>query len=135
MTANGDGEIRRGAMFAAETDIEVASINLETLEWLSANRRRRTVEDNRPSIARAIGVSVTAIERIRHKRRKVIPSWVMAGIRAKLIDVLQETLREIEHDQGVYLQTGGDPRCNDFAAIASAAAHARALLDAAIKAR
>ena len=131
MTASRNGEIRRGAMFAAETDVEMASANLETLEWLSARRRRRTVEDNRPAIARSLGVGVTAIERIRHKRRKVIPSWVMAAIRTKLIVTLQQEIAELEHEIDIAHHLG--VREDVYLQAAVALQNARAILEKAVR--
>ena len=127
MTVIRNGEIRRGAMAAAETDIEMASGSLEMLEWLMARRKRRTVEENRPAIARSLDVSVTAVERIRHKRRKVIPSWVMAGIRAKLIDALQQEIAELEHEINIAHHLG--VREDSYLQVAAALQTARALLE------
>ncbi len=119
-------------MAAAETDIEMASGILEKLEWLTAKRKGRTVEENRSAIARSLDVSVTAIERIRHKRRKVIPSWVMAGIRAKLIVTLQQEIAELEHEIHIARHVGADVREDAYLQAAAALASARAILEKAI---
>ncbi len=129
-----DGEFRRGAMVAASTDAERASTRLGLLEDLTARRKGETVEGNRPSIARQLNTSVSAVDFIRRKRRKIIPSWLQDRIRVKLIEVLQAELRELEHDRDLYRQVGGDPRADDFCAVVTAIRDARTLLEKAARA-
>lgn len=104
--ANRGGEFRQGAMIAATTDQAIASDYLTRAENLIAVQRKRTVEENRPAIARALEVSVTALERIRHKRRKMVPGWLKDKIVRLFIEAAQAELRALENEIFVARQIG-----------------------------
>lgn len=104
--AKRDGENRRGAMGAAVSDQIVARDYLSRAEALLAGRARRTVEANRPAVARTLTISVTAVERIRHMRRQIIPAWLKEKIISLFIDAAQAELRAIEHEIEVARQIG-----------------------------
>lgn len=128
MTANEDGEYRQGAMVAATSDVTVASRYLESLEDLNANQKGVTVEDNRPSIARALNISVSSVHNLRRHRRKSVPSWLRDKIVSLFIEVAQNEIRLLEHEIAVAKQVGMDPRDGALVAACARAAALHALL-------
>lgn len=104
--ANGGGDFRRGAMIAAATDQLIASDYLTKAESLRAAQSRRTVEENRPAIARALDISVTSIERIRHRKRKTVPAWLKERIVHLFIQAAQDELKALQHAVDIARQIG-----------------------------
>jgi hypothetical protein len=72
-SAERDGDVRRGAMAAAASDRLIASTYLTRAEDLLAGQTRRTIEENRPQVARKLDISISACDFIRRQRRKIVP--------------------------------------------------------------
>jgi hypothetical protein len=125
MTAKRGGDFRQGAMTSAASDQTIASDYLIRAEKILAVRQGCTVEENRPAIARALDVSVTSVERIRHKRRKVIAAWLKDKIVNLFIEAAQAELRSLTHDIEIARQIGLG---NGDGALIEARARAQALV-------
>lgn len=106
MFAKQGGEIRQGAMIAAATDREVASAYLRRTEDLLSRQAGQSIDGVRPAIARRLEVSVSALQFIRRKRRKIVPGWLKERIVALFIEAAQKELRAIEHEIEVARQIG-----------------------------
>lgn len=106
MTAKRDGQIGQGAMAAAASDRLIASRYLTRAEDLLAGQRKRTVEDNRPYVARALRISASTVHNIRRARRKIVPGWLKEKIVGLFIEAAQAELMAIEHEIEVARQIG-----------------------------
>jgi hypothetical protein len=126
MNAKRDGEFRQGAMAAAASDQLVASKYLARAEDLLAAQRSRTVEDNRPYIARALQISASTVHNIRRARRKAVPGWLKEKIISLFVEAAQAELRAIEHEIHVARQIGLG---NSDGALVAARTRAAALVD------
>lgn len=125
-SAKRDGEIRRGAMAAAASDRLIASTYLTRAEDLLARQTRRTVEENRPQVARRLDISISACDFIRRQRRKIVPAWLKEKIIGLFIQAAQAELLAIEHEIEVARQIGMG---NGDGALIAARARAAALVN------
>ncbi|CCE05804.1 hypothetical protein BRAS3843_1480035 [Bradyrhizobium sp. STM 3843] len=87
------------------------------------------------SFANKLAVSVKTLRLIRQKRRKTVPHFLMAGIRAVMIEVLQAEIRSLQHEIDISNQIGLDHREDAFAEAAAAIEAARKLLERATERR
>jgi hypothetical protein len=126
MTAKRDGDFRQGAMIAAVSDRQVASLYLAKTEDLIARQKKRTVEEVRPVVARSLKITASAADFIRRNRRKVVPSWLKENIVALFIDTAQAELRAIENEIQIARQVGLG---NSDGKLIAARARAAALVD------
>jgi hypothetical protein len=106
MTAKRDGDFRQGAMAAAASDRMLASDYLTRAEDLLATQTGRTVDANRPYVARALQITVSSCHNIRRQRRKIVPGWLKEKIIGLFVDAAQNELRAIEHEIEVARQIG-----------------------------
>jgi hypothetical protein len=106
-----DGEsIQMNAM----TDVEAVHRFARTLEDAEAKRLGVRVQEARSSLARRLRTSPGTLENIRRLRTKVVPSWLMARIRAEFVSVLQAEILRLEHEISISLQVGVDHRDDDL---------------------
>jgi hypothetical protein len=124
-SAERDGDVRRGAMVAAASDRLIASTYLTRAENLLARQNQRTVEENRPLIARKLDISISACDFIRRQRRKIVPAWLKDKIIRLFIQAAQAELAAIEHEIEVARQIGLG---NGDGALIAARARASALI-------
>ena len=113
-------------MSAAASDCMVASTYLTRAERLLAQQAGRSVEGNRPNVARRLSVTVSACADIRRRRRQSIPGWLKEKIISLFIEAAQAELRAIEHEILVARQIGLG---NSDGALIAARARAAALVD------
>lgn len=106
MNAKRDGDFPQVKMSAAASDCMVASTYLTRAESLLAQQTGRTVESNRPNVARRLSVTVSACADIRRRRRQSIPAWLKEKIIALFIDTAQAELRAIENEIAIARQIG-----------------------------
>jgi hypothetical protein len=106
MTAKRDGDFRQGAMAAAASDRMVASDYLTRAENLLAGQASRSVENNRPHVARVLRVSEATCSNIRRGRRQIIPAWLKENIISLFIHAAEAELRAIENEIDVARQIG-----------------------------
>jgi hypothetical protein len=111
------------------SDIEVASGMVARVEGILSEREGLTLEEIRPRVARALSVPVRTVLHIRNQRRKTVTSRMMDGLRGLLVDVLQAEIARLEHEVHIHKQIAGSHRDDDLAAVETAVAHARALLE------
>ena len=76
-------------------DIPHASRMLEIAETIRARQTGLSEGDVRSRFANKLAVSVKTLRLIRTKRRKTVPHFLMAGIRAVMIEVLHEIAPQI----------------------------------------
>jgi hypothetical protein len=116
-------------------DIPHASRMLELAETIRARQTGLSEGDVRSSFANKLAVSVKTLRLIRTQRRKTVPHFLMAGIRAVMIEVLQAEIRSLEHEINISKQIGLDHREDAFAEAAAAVEVARKLLERAVEGR
>jgi len=87
------------------------------------------------SFASKLAVSVKTLRLIRQQRRKTVPHFLMSGIRAVMIEVLQAEIRLLQHEVDIAKQVGLDHREDAFAEAAAAIETARQLLERATAGR
>jgi hypothetical protein len=116
-------------------DIPHASRMLELAETIRARQTGLSEGDVRSSFANKLAVSVKTLRLIRTQRRKTVPHFLMAGIRAVMIEVLQAEIRSLEHEINISKQIGLDHREDAFAVAAAAIDAARKLLERAVEGR
>jgi hypothetical protein len=126
------GQIR---VTAFVRDIPRASRMLELAETIRARQTGLSEGDVRSSFANKLAVSVKTLRLIRAKRRKTVPHFLMAGIRAVMIEVLQAEVRSLQHEIDIAEQIGLDHREDAFAEAAAALDVARKLLERAVEGR
>jgi hypothetical protein len=103
----------------------IASTYLTRAENLLARQTRRTIEENRPHVARKLDISVSAIDFIRRQRRKIVPAWLKEKIIRLFIQAAQNELMAIEHEIEIARQIGLG---NGDSALIAARARASALV-------
>lgn len=125
MTAKRDGDFRQGAMTAAALDQQVARKYLTLAEDFLAKQSRRSVEDNRPNVARKLDTSVSTVSNTRRGRNKIVPAWFKEKIIRLFIQAAQNEMMAIEHEIEVARQIGLG---NGDSALIAARARASALV-------
>ena len=116
-------------------DIPHASRMLEIAETIRARQTGLSEGDVRSRFANKLAVSVKTLRLIRTKRRKTVPHFLMAGIRAVMIEVLQAEIRSLQHEIDIAEQVGLDHREDAFAEAVAALDVARKLLERAVEGR
>lgn len=120
-----DGEsIQMNAM----ADVEAVHRFARTLEDAEAKRLGVRVQEARSSLARRLRTSPGTLENIRRLRTKVVPSWLMARIRAEFVSVLQTEIIRLEYEITIARQIGLDHRDDDLQAAEAQLATAREIL-------
>ena len=107
---------------------------LEIAETIRSRQTGRSEGDVRMSFANK-AVSVKTLRLIRAQKRKTVPHFLMAGIRAVMIEVLQAEIRSLQHEIEIAEQIGLDHREDAFAEAAAALNVARKLLERAVEGR
>ena len=132
--ANRGGQIGQDAMSAAATDRLIASSYLTRAEDLLAKQSKRSVEDNRPHIARTLRISSATVRNIRRARRQTVPGWLKEKIIGLFVDAAQAELRAIQNEIDIARQIGlGNHDSKLVAARARAAALVEILDDVALE--
>jgi hypothetical protein len=116
-------------------DIPYASRMLELAETIRSRQTGLSEGDVRMSFANKLAVSVKTLRLIRQQKRKTVPHFLMAGIRAVMIEVLQAEIRSLQHEIDIANQIGQDHREDAFAEAAAAIDVARKLLERAAEGR
>jgi hypothetical protein len=116
-------------------DIPHASRMLELAETIRSRQTGLSEGDVRMSFANKLAVSVKTLRLIRAQKRKTVPHFLMAGIRAVMIEVLQAEIRSLQHEIDISRQIGLDHREDAFAEAAAAIDVARKLLERATDGR
>lgn len=114
------------------SDVLKASKLVTLLEDTEARRKRITVREARTGIARALRVPTKTLLLIRRQRRKSVQSFLLAGIRDRLIAVLQAEIVESEHQIAICRQIGLDCREDLFEEAAASIVAAKEILARAI---
>jgi hypothetical protein len=128
MTKVGFSEAQSGqGMMGADSTI--AAGMLSRLEDSEARRLGVRVAEARTSIARRLRTGAGTLRNIRRQRRKIIPAWLMNAIRGELVRVLEQQMRQLEHEIHLYRQANGSHRTDDLAAIESQMASIRETLN------
>lgn len=123
--SNRDGEfIQMNAM----TDVEAVHRLARRLENTEAKSLGVKVAEARKIIARRLKTSPGTLENIRRMRTKVVPSWLMARIRAEFVSVLQNEILRLEHEINLARQIGLDHRDDDLQAAEAQVAAAKEIL-------
>lgn len=125
----GNGEIRRGAMIAAVSDHQVASLYLVKTEELVARQKNSSPKDVRAAIARSLKISASAMDFIRRQRRKVVPASLKESIVSLFIETAQAELRAIEHEIDIARQIGLGNGDGSLIEARTRAAHLLGLID------
>jgi hypothetical protein len=118
--------------FGPVSDVPIASRMLRLLEDTEARRKGVSVETARTGIARALRIPTATLRHLRSQRRKTVESFLLAGIRDRLIITLQSEIAELEHQIHIHRQVGVDCREDAFLEAATAVAVAKRILAAAI---
>jgi hypothetical protein len=100
----------------AMTDVEAVHRLARTLEDAEAKRLGVRLQEARSSLARRLRTSPGTLENIRRLRTKVVPSWLMARIRAEFVSVLQAEITRLEHEIHISQQIGLDHHDDDLQA-------------------
>lgn len=100
----------------AMADIEAVHRLARTLEDAEAKRLGVRIQEARSSLARRLRTSPGTLENIRRLRTKVVPSWLMARIRAEFVSVLQAEILRLEHEIHISQQIGLDHHDDDLQA-------------------
>lgn len=83
----------------------------------------------REHVARVVGVAPGTIENLDRGRLKRSPGgWLRDALKARVLRGLEGELLRLRHEQQIYLQTGGDPRGDEAAEMASDVAKVLAAL-------
>jgi hypothetical protein len=133
MSEFGEAHFGHGKKSGAVSDVPRASKMLKLLEDTEARRKRVTVNEARTGIARALRVPAKTLLHIRTQRRKSVQSFLLAGIRDRLIAVLQAEIVECEHQIAIYRQIGVDCREDLFQEAAASIAAAKDILERAVR--
>jgi len=123
--STGEGEF---VPMNAASDLETADRYVATLEKAEAQRHGIRVVEARPLVARGLQASAGTLEGIRKRRTKVIPSWLMARIRARFIAHLQSEITRLEHEISLAHQTGAHHTDHDLQAAQAQVVAAREIL-------
>ncbi len=122
-------KMEKSAMTAVSFD-GLARQWVADLERKEAGRLSLPVADARPSLARRLGVPVGTLEGLKRDRTKGVKAWVFERLRAAIITETQREIARCQHELEVALQAGLDPRCDEMAALESAIARAKKLMEA-----
>lgn len=128
MSSIGNGHFVRRTMNAI-ADIATAQKLARTVEDAEARRLGLPLGDARNRVAGRLGVAPGTLENIRRMRAKVIPSWLMARIRAEFITVLQREILHLENEIHIARQIGMDHREDDFSAAETQLHEAKKILN------
>lgn len=112
----------------AASDLETADRYVRALERAEADRLGVRTIEARPFIAHHLRTTEGALEGIRKKRTKVIPSWLMARIRARFVAHLQSEIARLEHEINLARQAGAHHADNDLQAAQAQVVAARKIL-------
>lgn len=115
----------------AMADIEAVHRLARTLEDAEAKRLGVRIQEARSSLARRLRTSPGTLENIRRLRTKVVPSWLMARIRAEFVSVLQAEILRLEHEILISQQIGLDHHDDDLQAAQAQIVAAKEILRAA----
>lgn len=120
-----DGEFRR---MNAMTDIESVHRFARHLEDAEARRLGVRIGQARISLAHRLRTSPGTLENIRRLRTKVVPSWLMARIKAEFVSILQSEIVRLEHEISIARQTGTHHSDNDLQAASAQVVAAKEIL-------
>lgn len=112
----------------AATDISLAKRWAEVLEGAEAKRLGVPLCEARKAVARDLQTAPGFLENLRRSRIKIVPSWLMARIRAAVVAQLQAEMMRLEYEIQLAKQTGLDPRDDDLAKAQIALETAKAIL-------
>lgn len=115
----------------AVSDIESVHRLARRLEDAEAKRLGVRINEARASLARRLRTSPGTLENIRRLRTKVVPSWLMARIRAEFVSVLQSEILRLEHEITIARQIGTDHCDDDLQAAEAQVVAAKEILRAA----
>lgn len=82
----------------AVSDIEAVHRFARTLEDAEAKRLGVRIVEARVSLARRLRTTPGTLENIRRLRTKIVPSWLMARIKAEFVSLLQAEITRLEHE-------------------------------------
>lgn len=126
MASSQDGEFIQ--MSTATADVFNARRMVVRLEDSEAKRRNESVNEVRPAVARKLKTAPGTLENIRRYRSKIIPSWLMNGLRAEFVSLLQSEIQGLEHEIQLARQIGTDFRDDALAKAEAQLAAAREVL-------
>lgn len=93
-----------------------------------ARRRAGTALAAREAVAKAVGVSAGALERVRRGRVKGVRGYVAARIQNAFVEAIQKEIRGLEHELFLALARGCDPEGDEAEATCVALRKARELI-------